>query len=128
MEYKKPRKNAKYVREILGDYSFNFSGYNDLSSTRKGRFSDINYGTNGSCQMHNNRILDKFAHLGIYDCVDFVYLKFYKGNPEIFVKYTNVDEVFHDELGGWNTSHIIEYVFEKTIYSPLAMFRRTYND
>ena len=128
MEYKKPRKNAKYVREILGDYSFNFSGYNDLSSTRKGRFSDINYGTNGSCQMHNNRILDKFAHLGIYDCVDFVYLKFYKGNPEIFVKYTNVDEVFHDELGGWSTSQIIEYVFQKTIYSPLAMFRRTYDE
>ena len=127
MEYKKPRKTRKYAREILGDYSFNFSGYNDFGTSRDGEFNDINYGSDGSCPMHNNRILDQFAHLGIYDCVDLLHLKFYKGMPEIYIKYTNVDEIFHEQLGGWSTSEILEYVFEKTIYSPLAMFRRTYD-
>ena len=127
MEYKKPQKDREYARDILGDFSFNFSGYNDHISTRKGRFNDINYGADGSCQMHNNRILDKFAHLGIYDCVDVLHLRFYKGTPELFIKYINIDEIFQEQLGGLSTSEIIEYIFQKTIYSPLAMFRRTYD-
>ena len=34
MEYKKPQKDRKYARDILGDFSFNFSGYNDHVSPR----------------------------------------------------------------------------------------------
>ena len=50
--------------EIVGWHGFNMSGYNSNSGIP---------GIPGSCVTHNIEILLKFAHMGIYDHVSFLY-------------------------------------------------------
>jgi len=63
--------------------------------------------------LHNFNILNTFIELGIYDHVDYLYLKFYKGIGILYLKsdldYTEVD------LGGYGTTEIIYRILKLTV-------------
>tara|TARA_R110000764_G_scaffold72135_1_gene148154 strand:- start:225 stop:623 length:399 start_codon:yes stop_codon:yes gene_type:complete len=93
---------------------------------RKIRFKMSGYDDNvdneilkGSCTIHNQKILNKFAYLGIYDYTNFLVLDFYKGWPTLALMYWCSDELFYDEhtMGGYKTTELIHKIFELTILS-----------
>ena len=73
----------------------------------------------GSCTIHNQKILNKFAYLGIYDYTKILVLDFYKGCPNLALMYWGSDELFYDEhtMGGYKTTELIHKIFELTILS-----------
>jgi len=96
---------------------FNMSGYDSYVD---------NEILKGSCTIHNQKILNKFAYLGIYDYTNFLVLDFYKGWPKLALMYCYSDELFYDEhtLGGSKTTELIHKIFELTILSGKSKRRR----
>jgi len=91
---------------------FNMSGYDDY--------------VKGSCTIHNQKVLNKFAYLGIYDYTSFLVLDFYKGCPILALMYWCSDELFYDEhtMGGYKTTELIHKIFELTIFTDKRKRRR----
>jgi len=83
-----------YIRGMLHGDKFNMSGYN-------------NDDTPGTCVAHNMHILLKFAHLGIFDAHDFLYLDFYKGTGTLFYGADRDLCSTEDAFGGLGTKDII---------------------
>lgn len=71
----------------------------------------------GECTLHNLSILNAFADLGIYDYTSYLHLDFYKGSGTLYIKYFHNHENLEFELGGYKTTEIIYFIFEKTIFS-----------
>lgn len=65
----------------------------------------------------NMNILNRFEYLGIYDCVDCLFLKFHKGIPKVTIQYRNDDECHWYEFPGFTTTEIIYEIFKLTIFS-----------
>jgi hypothetical protein len=80
----------------------------------------------GSCTVHNQKVLNTFAYLGIYDYTQSLFLDFYKGGSSILLKYWEKEDViFNEEFGNGNsTSEIIFKIFELTIFSNRIKRRR----
>ncbi len=101
------------VREILGpEERFEMSGYDS--------------GT-GSTTINNQRVLNKFAHFGIYDYTHFLVLDFHKGCGSLYLKYWDTGEVVEMEshFGGWTTSEIIAQILILTVFSGRRKRRRS---
>jgi len=64
---------------------------------------------------NNNAILGKFEFLGIYDGVDYLFIKFHKGTPEIYIG-CNDENLLFDNWSGYTTSEIIYEIFKLTIF------------
>jgi len=73
----------------------------------------------GSCTLHNQKILNVFAYLGLYDYTNFLFLYFYKGGSSLYFKYWRDDELFinDDFTIGATTTEIIYEIFKLTILS-----------
>lgn len=101
-----------YVRGILTvddkRLRFNMSGYENKT---------------GECTVHNNKILDMFAHLGIYDYSDFLAINFHKGTGVILFAGWRGDSNTY-EMGGEGTVDIIYKILELTILSGNGTRRR----
>jgi hypothetical protein len=80
----------------------------------------------GSCTLHNQKILNVFAYLGLYDYTNFLFLDFYKGGSSLYFKYWCDDELFiHDDFtNGATTTQIIYEIFKLTILSDKMTRRR----
>lgn len=80
----------------------------------------------GSCTLHNQKILNVFAYLGLYDYTDFLFLDFYKGGSRLYFKYWRDDELFinDDFTNGATTTEIIYEIFKLTILSNRDTRRR----
>ena len=80
----------------------------------------------GSCTVHNQKVLNVFAYLGLYDYTDFLFLDFYKGGSRLYFKYWNDDELYINEdfTNGHSTSEIIYEIFTLTILSNKTTRRR----
>jgi hypothetical protein len=66
---------------------------------------------------HNQKVLNTFAYLGIYDNIDFFCLKFREGTGSLLIKYSNSEEYYssEDDFSGKSTTEIIYYIFLMTI-------------
>tara|TARA_R110000803_G_scaffold56959_3_gene114670 strand:+ start:10778 stop:11188 length:411 start_codon:yes stop_codon:yes gene_type:complete len=66
---------------------------------------------------HNQKVLNTFAYLGIYDNTDFFCLKFHKGTGSLLIKYSNNNVYYSSEndFSGKSTTEIIYYIFLMTI-------------
>jgi len=80
----------------------------------------------GSCTLHNQKILNVFAYLGLYDYTNFLFLDFYKGGSSLYLKYWRDDELFIDSdfTNGATTTQIIYEIFKLTILSDKMTRRR----
>lgn len=80
----------------------------------------------GSCTLHNQKILNVFAYLGLYDYTNFLFLDFYKGGSSLYFKYWRDDELFinDDFTNGATTTEIIYEIFKLTILSNRDTRRR----
>jgi hypothetical protein len=80
----------------------------------------------GSCTLHNQKILNVFAYLGLYDYTNFLFLDFYKGTSSLYFKYWGDDELFIDDdfTIGATTTEIIYEIFKLTILSNRETRRR----
>ena len=98
---------------------FNMSGYDSFDASDS--LSKM-----GSCTVHNQKVLNVFAYLGLYDYTDFLFLDFYKGGSRLYFKYWNEDELYIDEdfANGYSTSEIIYKIFTLTILSDKKTRRR----
>ena len=128
------------IREILNGDRFEMSGYDDYTTGR-----NKNHGKRGSCVVHNMELLNRFAHLGIYEHTEYLYLDFYKGTPTLYFKYwtetLGTDVILEhplryitiygtmgrkdENMPGWTTTQIIERILDLTIYSPARGTRWT---
>lgn len=90
-------------------YRFEMSGYENVT---------------GDVTIYNQMILNKFAHLGIYDYTRFLVLDFYKGVGTLYFQYWNSDEVCEIEFPGLGTVEIIEEILKLTVYSGKQKRRR----
>jgi hypothetical protein len=98
---------------------------NDLIKKEHRRFEMSGYeNRKGECTIHNQNILNDFADLGIYDYTSYLFLDFYKGSPTLYLKYFNDSENLEFEYGGYGTTEIIYFIFEKTIFSDKGIRRR----
>jgi len=97
----------------LEHYRFDMSGYD--------------YEGAGSCTLHNQIVLNKFAYLGIYDYTNYLFLDFYKGTPTLYLQYfgnpENKENLSFD-YDGYGTAEIIYEVFKLTILSNKKTRRR----
>ena len=88
------------------------------------KFDMSGYGDN--VVTHNNNILHKFEHIGIFDYHLFVNIDFYKGSPTIsfgdFYNQSN-NKVF-DGLGGYGTTELIFIIIKNTLFSNKTTRRR----
>jgi hypothetical protein len=80
----------------------------------------------GSCTVHNQKVLNTFAYLGIYDYTHSLFLDFHKGGSSIFLKYWGKEDVIDEDdfTNGYSTSEIIFKIFELTIFSNRTTRRR----
>jgi len=80
----------------------------------------------GRCTLHNQKILNVFAYLGLYDYTSFLFLDFYKGGSRLYLQYWGDDELFIDDdfTNGDTTTEIIYEIFKLTILSNRETRRR----
>ena len=93
----------------------------------------------GSCTLHNQKVLNTFAYLGIYDYTEHFSLDFYKGCPSLLLRFFGGSEggqLYHEGFseGGfyynnqfchaYTTSQIILEIFKLTILSDRDTRRR----
>ena len=80
----------------------------------------------GRCTLHNQKILNVFAYLGLYDYTSFLFLDFYKGGSRLYLQYWRDDELFinDDFTIGATTTEIIYEIFKLTILSDKMTRRR----
>ena len=93
---------------------------NLIKEGKKIRFEMSGYdgSSRGSCTIHNQKVLNTFAYLGIYDHTHFLCLDFYQGSPSIALMYLGGDRLMYGEdLNGYSTTEIIYKIFELTILS-----------
>lgn len=89
------------------------------------RFEMSGYEINaGDCTLHNQRVLNTFAYLGIYDYTHYLFLDFYKGTPELYWRRFGCDQNQYKTFGGYTTSSIILEIFKLTILSNSPGRRR----
>lgn len=89
------------------------------------RFEMSGYEINaGDCTLHNQRVLNTFAYLGIYDYTHYLFLDFYKGTPELYWRRFGCDQNKYKTFGGYTTSSIILEIFKLTILSNSPGRRR----
>jgi len=69
----------------------------------------------GECVVTTQEILNRFADLGIYNYVTYLYLDFWKGVPMLFLQYWGDVENQEHDLGGYGTVDIIYEIFKLTI-------------
>tara|TARA_B110000285_G_scaffold235494_1_gene317584 strand:- start:1339 stop:1758 length:420 start_codon:yes stop_codon:yes gene_type:complete len=102
---------------------FNMSGYDSVDASNSLREMGI-------CTVHNQKVLNVFAYLGLYDYTDFLFLDFYKGGSRLYFKYWNDDELYINEdfTNGHSTSEIIYEIFTLTILSNKTTRRRLDNE
>jgi len=101
---------------------FEMSGYDGVEGRRYD--DETPPVVSGSCTLHNQKVLNTFAHLGIYDYTEFMVLDFYKGCGTFYWGYWGSDEVRQKQLGGYSTSEIIREIFKLTILSGGPARRR----
>ena len=115
-----------YIRGILDAgrrVRFEMSGYNYESAG-----SGFNLEKDICVSVYNQRIIDRFAFLGIYDYFQFLHIDFYKGTGELYFRF--FDRSYHggnceeEEFGGWSSAYIIYYIFEISILSNHNRRRR----
>ena len=115
----------EYIRtELTKDgkrLRFDMSGYDNFFTDQ-----DRPYNGLGTCVKHNTKVLQTFAHLGIYDTTHFLYLDFYKGIPTLYWMDWGSDKLntTDDAMSGYSTSEIIYEVFKVTIFNENATYRR----
>lgn len=73
--------------------------------------------TVGDCVVSNLNIVNRFADLGIYVDVEYLFLKFYKGTGRLYYRYTRGTENHEEELSGYTTSEIIFRILKATIFT-----------
>ena len=80
----------------------------------------------GRCTLHNQKILNVFAYLGLYDYTSFLFLDFYKGGSRLYLQYWGDDELFIDDdfTNGDTTTEIIYEIFKLTNLSNRETRRR----
>lgn len=115
-----------YIRGILDAgrrVRFEMSGYNYENSE-----SGFNLEKDVCVSVYNQRIIDRFAFLGIYDYFVFLHIDFYKGIGELYFRLWgdshNIGSCDEDDFGGWSTADIICYIFELSILSNNKTRRR----
>lgn len=121
VEVIKTMNKAETIRFIRGSLTkdgkklkFQMSGYDDPFGV--------------PCTVHNQKILNVFAYLGLYDYTNFLFLDFYKGNSSVYLRYWDSDEFYVDEnfTQGFSTSEIIYEIFKLTILTDKRTRRREY--
>jgi len=119
VEVIKTMNKAETIRFIRGSLTkdgkklkFEMSGYDDPFGV--------------PCTVHNQKILNVFAYLGLYDYTNFLFLDFYKGNSSVYLRYWDSDEFYVDKdfTSGFSTSEIIYEIFKLTILSDKRTRRR----
>ena len=119
VEVIKTMNKAETIRFIRGSLTkdgkklkFEMSGYDDPFGV--------------PCTVHNQKILNVFAYLGLYDYTNFLFLDFYKGGSRLYFKYWRDDELFIDSdfTNGATTTQIIYEIFKLTILSNRLTRRR----
>jgi hypothetical protein len=104
--------------------SFDMSGYDATYIT--GKYRETIARKTGTNTVYNQKVLNTFSYLGIYDYTKYLYLDFYEGIPIIY--YQNWDDT-HDQtiedLVGFSTSEIIYEIFKITILSYKPKRKRT---
>ena len=115
-----------YIRGILDAgrrVRFEMSGYNYENSE-----SGFNLEKDVCVSVYNQRIIDRFAFLGIYDYFKFLHIDFYKGTGELYFRSWGDSHYIgycnEDDFGGWSTTDIIYYIFEISILSNNKTRRR----
>lgn len=78
----------------------------------------------GSCTLHNQSVLNTFAHLGLYDYTNYLFLDFHKGTPTLYMQYFNGKENLELDFNGYGTVEIIYEVLIRTILSDKIKRRR----
>lgn len=97
--------------DIKNHYRFEMSGYESET---------------GKCTMHNLFVLNKFAHLGLYDYTTFLFLDFYKGTPTLYLQYFWEEfEVEKVNYSGYSTTEIIYEILKMTALSGKPARRRS---
>jgi len=84
-------------------------------------------GSPGSCTIYNQKILNIFAYLGIYDYTTFLFLDFHKGCPSLSLRYLSDDDdliIDDDFMIAHSTSEIIFEIIKLTILSGKKTRRR----
>ena len=119
VEVIKTMNKAETIRFIRGSLTkdgkklkFEMSGYDDPFGV--------------PCTVHNQKILNVFAYLGLYDYTNFLFLDFYKGNSSVYLRYWDSDEFYVDKdfTSGFSTSEIIYEIFKLTILTDKRTRRR----
>lgn len=113
------RKTLEFPHAVTSSVRVSFSSQHyrfDMSGT--------DGGATGSNVIHNLTILNKFAHLGIYDYTKFLTIDFYKGHGTIYFCYWNEDDIQEVEMGGHGTCEIIYEIFSRTIFTDKPKRRR----
>lgn len=103
-------KTAKGMQVEHEHFRFDMSGYD---------------WTPGSCTVHNLMVLNNFAHLGIYDYTDYLFLDFYKGIGTLYIRYWNGNQPEEHDFSGYGTAEIIYEIFQLTIFSDKPTRRRS---
>lgn len=89
------------------------------------RFKMSGYETeNGNCTIHNQKILNTFAWLGIYNYTEYLFLDFYKGIPTLYLKYWGDDKNLEFKFDDLGTVEIIYEIFKLTILNNNLSTRR----
>lgn len=100
---------------------FEMSGYDDHDTLK----DPTTHRLKGTCVMHNQKVLNTFAYLGIYDYTDYLYVDFYKGGGRLGYRlWGGRHEHKEVELAGDGTIEIILAVFKLTVLSNRDTRRR----
>jgi hypothetical protein len=108
----------KYIKFVLRRH--------DKKGKDKIRFEMSGYSDNtGDCSSHNINIVNLFAHLGIYDCVSYLFLEFYKGCGTLYYRHYGQEHNHEEDLCGYGTVEIIYYILSVTILREDLDYKRT---
>jgi len=78
----------------------------------------------GACVLNNLKVLNKFAHLGIYDYHKMLTIDFYKGSGDIMaIDWRGICTL--ECIGGYGTIEIIYKVLEMTVLTGTSNRRRS---
>lgn len=127
---------VEQIKNMTKEKVFNFIRSALIISGERLRFDMSGYDTHfvGECTVHNTFVLNRFAHLGIYDYTKYLTVDCYKGTPTIHFLYwdwkpedDDLYDDFHDsnsKLSGYTTTEIIYEIFKLTILSGREKRRR----
>lgn len=78
----------------------------------------------GECTLWNQSLVNRFADLGIYDSVSYLFLDFYKGQPTLYYQHWTSPLNKEMEMSGYTTSEIIYEILKATCLSDNGKRRR----